>query len=247
MKHTPARRISRGPRVKKLKKVVIQEQYVAITGNFRRALILGQFLYWTEHTFVSDLLLEEDNDRRIAHGEPAIAYKDGWIYKTAKDLLGELMLDCSAETLRREMKFLVDHGYFQTRRHPTYKMDATLQYRVDFLFLMRKLKENGFPLDGYYFSELGTHPDIDVAIPPSVVTIPHTEESNPLPVEAIPESTSTDITISEITSSKVPVRTAVRESEEYVTFDADRLFREVADKVRGEFSHDDLDNDQESL
>jgi len=171
--------------MKKIKSVVIREDYVLITGDFRKALILGQFLYWTEKARDVDKVIEEHNQRRTVSGEEPIPYCEGWIYKSAKELRVELMLDCSEEKIRKEVSLLKDMGYLITRSNPLYGFDRTIQYRVDFLFLCRKLKEIGFGLDGYYFSELGAHPEIDA--------IPHCVGSRPRYVEAIPEITGSEI------------------------------------------------------
>jgi hypothetical protein len=44
----------------KLKRAVIKEEYVALTGSVDKALILNQFVYWSERVRDFDLFVKEE-------------------------------------------------------------------------------------------------------------------------------------------------------------------------------------------
>jgi DNA-binding MarR family transcriptional regulator len=73
----------------------------------------------------------------------------GWIYKTAEELIEELMLNISAVTARRHLTKLVKAGYIDQRHNPKHKWDRTLQYRPNILTIQKDLEAMGYALDGY--------------------------------------------------------------------------------------------------
>ena len=73
--------------MKKLKRVVIKEELVELTGDYRPAIILNQMLYWTERMFDTDNYIREEKTRALnIDTEINIMESKGWIYKTAEDL-----------------------------------------------------------------------------------------------------------------------------------------------------------------
>ena len=44
--------------MEKIKKVVLREDLLAITGDFRKAIILNQFIYWSERVSDADKFIE---------------------------------------------------------------------------------------------------------------------------------------------------------------------------------------------
>ena len=46
---------------KKIKKVVIREDLVAITGDYKKAVILGQFIYWADRVADADKFIQKEN------------------------------------------------------------------------------------------------------------------------------------------------------------------------------------------
>lgn len=144
----------------KLKRVVLKEELAALTGNMFEALILQQHLYWNERTRDFDQFLQEEIDRAGTSGQPterlANAVLDGWVYKSAEQLLDELMLEhtISARTLARHIDSVVEKGYLLRRHNPIHKWDRTWQYRLDLLKLITDLQALGFHLDGYAVGDL---------------------------------------------------------------------------------------------
>ena len=136
--------------VKKLKRAVIKEEFVTITGDFILAVVLNQFIYWSDRVNDFDKMVEEE--RKIASKEgielnqPS---KHGWIYKKAEELIDETMLGISQTSMRNKIKLLVKMGFLAERNNPNYKWDHTKQYRVNFQKLKNELSKHGYSLQGY--------------------------------------------------------------------------------------------------
>ena len=124
----------------KLKRVVIKEELVELTGNYKLALMLNQLLYWTERVgpkrynqFVKEELKREIDDTDNLKG--------GWIYKKAEEIAEELMLNITSETARNWLKELEKQEYILSRKNPYEKWDHTKQYRVNLLKIQSDLKK----------------------------------------------------------------------------------------------------------
>ncbi len=135
---------------RKLKKALIREEFVALTGSFEQAVILNQFLYWTERVKDFDNWIVEENIRRQNHGVGNnINPTSGWIYKTAEELNEEVMLQKSPATILKYLDNMVKNGWIMKRNNPLYKWDRTLQYRVDLNKLESDLLAIGYQLEGF--------------------------------------------------------------------------------------------------
>lgn len=135
--------------IKKLKRAVIKEELIAITGNFIDAVILNQFIYWSERVKDFDEYIKQENDRARKCGQNPQDLTGGWIYKTADDMSSETMLGLSASNIRLHIKALEKAGYISERTNPKYKWDRTKQYRVNLNEIVTALAEKGYTLDGY--------------------------------------------------------------------------------------------------
>lgn len=136
----------------RIKKAVIREDLLSITGDYRRAIILNQFIYWAERVQDADAFIKYENDIAIKNGEEERELLYGWIYKTADDLAEEIMLGLSASQVRKYTSDLVKMGYISKRNNPKYKWDRTLQYRVNLNKIAKDLYEKGYPLSDYNIS-----------------------------------------------------------------------------------------------
>ena len=133
-----------------LKRVVIKEELVELTGDYRPAIILNQFIYWTERMKDTDKYIQEETERALKEDiEINIESSKGWIYKTSEELNEEIMLNMSNATIRKYIKQLIEKGYIQERRNPKYKWDKTMQYRVDIYKIQLDLAKLGYALEGY--------------------------------------------------------------------------------------------------
>lgn len=136
--------------MKPLKRVVIKEELVELTGDFRPALILNQFIYWSERMYDADKYIMEEKERALKEDLVVnIDESKGWIYKTAEELSEEIMTGMSKSTVGRYIKQLVEKGYLIQRRNPKYKWDKTYQYRVNLYKIQLDLGKMGYVLEGY--------------------------------------------------------------------------------------------------
>ncbi len=133
----------------KLKRAVIKEEYIAITGDFEKAIILNQFIYWSERVNDFDVFIKQENDRAIKNGYTETDFLNGWIYKTAEELSQETMLNLSVATIRKHIAGLIQLGFVDERTNPKYKWDRTRQYRVNLVNIAQALFDKGFPFEDY--------------------------------------------------------------------------------------------------
>lgn len=140
----------------KLKRAVIKEELVALTGDFKLAIVLNQMIYWMERRKDFDKFLMEERERQtqfVTEGEaavqPEVKPSNGWIYKKAEELSEETMMGVTPKGMRAYLKTLVERGWLDQRRNPNVAMDRTLQYRVNLLKVQLDLFKLGYALEGY--------------------------------------------------------------------------------------------------
>lgn len=135
-----------------LKRVVVKEEFVALTGDHVKAIILGQLEYWQSRVRDFDKFIAEEKERAATEGKDVVIYEThGWIYKDAEELAEETMLHLNKSTMRRHLKALVDSGYVMERANPHYKWDKTRQYRLNFAQIDQGLLKLGYQLQGWVF------------------------------------------------------------------------------------------------
>lgn len=183
--------------VNKIKKAVLREDLLAITGDFRKAIILNQFIYWSERVSDADKFIKKENEIAKNNGEEERELFYGWIYKTADELAEEIMLGLSASQVRRYVRDLVDMGFISKRNNPKYKWDRTLQYRVNLVNIAKALKEKGYPLSEYKI-EL---PDGLSNVHGCTINEAHMENQSAPDAYAIPETTTREYN-SDITNTE---------------------------------------------
>lgn len=164
----------------KLKRAVVKEELIALTGDWMKAVILNQLIYWSERVSDFDAFIEEEKAR---NSDTSIALTSGWIYKSAKELSNEVMA-VSEDNARTKMDELVKSGLVDRRTNPNYAWDRTYQYRVNIREIQVRLQKLGLALE--------KHPLIASAfsIPSHTECIPSQSESIPSQSGAIPETTS---------------------------------------------------------
>lgn len=137
--------------MEKLNRAIIKEEYVAITGDFIKAIILNQFIYWSERINDVDKYIIEENKRLCQKGDNPIELTDGWIYKTCEELTKETMLNLATSTIRVHISKLVELGFLDERQNPKYKWDRTKQYRVNLINIIKALSDKGYHLQDYKY------------------------------------------------------------------------------------------------
>lgn len=173
----------------RIKKAVIREDLLSITNDFRKAIILNQFIYWSERVSDADKFIEKENEVARNNGEEERELFYGWIYKTAEELSDEVMLGLSASQIRRYVNDLVDMGYISKRNNPKYKWDRSLQYRVNLVKIAKDLKKNGFPLSDY---KIDIPDDENTIAHPCAINGVQMENQSQSDERAIPENTNID-------------------------------------------------------
>lgn len=134
-----------------LKRAVIKEEYIVLTGDMTEAVILNQMIYWSERVHDFDRFIKEEQDRQAASHEKVseMPLLCGWIHKSADELKSEIMSMDSSRTINRKLDDLVEKGYLDRRRNPNSRYDHKYQYRVNFVNLVNALQREGYSLEGY--------------------------------------------------------------------------------------------------
>jgi DNA-binding MarR family transcriptional regulator len=118
--------------------VPIRKEYVLLTGNHISALLLNQFLYWTDKGIPNDLeyFLKEEIQYFGNACEDARTTEHGWIYKSVRDLKEELMLDISQDTISKKIDILIDKGFLYREKNERYHL---YKYRVNLFAILSGL------------------------------------------------------------------------------------------------------------
>lgn len=142
-------------RPRRLRVALVKEELFVLTGNALSARILHQMLYWTERIKDVDALIKEEMERSRTAGSTPVDFplSNGWIYKKADELKEEVLADESEATVRRRLQELVKAGWLHERTNPEHRWDKTLQYRLNFIKLVKDLHQIGYRLDGYTYSD----------------------------------------------------------------------------------------------
>lgn len=139
--------------MKNLKRSVIKEEFIALTSDFKKAVILNQMIYWSERVKDFDKFISEEKRRaEKERQEINIELLNGWIYKTAEELSKETMLGLAPSNVRRHLRELVKKGWLSERTNLNYKWDKTKQYRVNLCKIHEDLKKIGYSLQDYKVS-----------------------------------------------------------------------------------------------
>lgn len=169
----------------RLKRAVIKEELVALTGDWLSALILQQFLFWLDTYSEIDRFIEEEKQR---DANTVIEPTSGWFYKSAEELSSDLMLNVSVSTIQRAVRGLIHKGWLNKRTNPHQKWDRTPQYRPDVLLIQADLEALGYHLSG--FKKLNTMLLSDASMRHCDASMRHSDASTRQPDAAIPESTT---------------------------------------------------------
>lgn len=133
-----------------LKRIIIKQELVELTGDFINAVILNQIIFRSKYAKYGDQLILEEQERAKNHGSIInMPLSCGWIYKTCDDLSEETMLNITRKTMRSRLLYLIEKGWLMERRNPQWKYDKTIQYRPDLNKIRQDLAKLGYALDGF--------------------------------------------------------------------------------------------------
>lgn len=148
--------MSKNGKERKLKRAVIKEELVALTGQWQEAVILQQLLHWTQTINQSDELIRQQVAAFKQMGmekeadEISSLIRDGWFYKSAEELADELM--CMKKTqvnnyLNRleEKKFFKSVPFSPTKR--------TRYIKVNVRYIRDELAKLGYTLEGFVWDD----------------------------------------------------------------------------------------------
>ena len=127
----------------KLKRIVLKEEFVVLTGDAISAVLLDLILHWSHNMKRFDEYVEEERARDPDINMPLT---DGWINKSAKQFEDELMGMASGATIRRKLINLTKQGWIDKRHNPNNVWDRTMQYKPNIRAIQRDLAELGYTL-----------------------------------------------------------------------------------------------------
>lgn len=126
-----------------VKRAVIKEELVKITGDFIKAVILNQFIYWQERTNDIDKYIQQENERAEKAGTAKLELTHGWVCKSDEEIAEETMLGLSACDIQIHIKELIDMELLLEKYSP----GKQKQYRVNFVKLYIKLQDLNYRLE----------------------------------------------------------------------------------------------------
>ncbi len=152
-------RNSRLPQPRKLKRVIIREELVALTGDYKKALLLHQLEYHQSQAYDIDRYLIEESERMMREGggeEPHLTLQPscGWFQRSAKQLSEETFLRISDSSILAHLQYFIEQGWLEERPNPKQKWDRKKQYRLGLLKLKADLEEIGYQLEGWALDSL---------------------------------------------------------------------------------------------
>lgn len=135
---------------RELKRAMVKEELVVLTGSAIDAIILNYFLYCQSRSRTVEKYLAEERQRMTDAGIAMnVAETNGWFYKKAGEVSEETMVGLSDSNVRRRIARMVEKGWLTERSNPYHKWDKTLQYRAELAFIENQLQALGYHLDGW--------------------------------------------------------------------------------------------------
>lgn len=136
--------------IKREKICVLRESFLELTGNYKKAIILNQFVHWaTVKMETDDMYRREFAIYEQANGKVNFTPSYGWIYKSSDELADDTMLGLTRGNMRKYIVELVEAGFLTERRNPNVNWDKTMQYHVNLGFIQQELNKLGYSLDGF--------------------------------------------------------------------------------------------------
>lgn len=111
--------------MKKLKRVIIKEEFVALTGDCVGAIILNQLLIYSDA-----------NDNNVTSIK-------------ISDLVQDTMLNVTLPRIIKRINLLIDNGYIKDKTSIQNQMDSEFQYRVNFDKICEDLELQDYVLQDY--------------------------------------------------------------------------------------------------
>lgn len=148
------------PEPRELKRSIVKEELVALTGNLIDAVILNHLIRCQSQSRQIERFIEEERERLKSIGQELGAPPTrGWFYKKATELSEETMVGLAESNIRTRLKKMIAAGWVMERNNPYIKWDKTKQYRVDIRKISADLETIGYSLDGWLIARISDSED----------------------------------------------------------------------------------------
>lgn len=118
--------------------LLIRASYILLCdGDTCCAALLSVFQYWHEVKLASREQARAHNAAASAAGQSPDQDESCWVYKSAEELVDDLLGMYKDKSVRAALKKLIDAGFIQQRRNPRFQFDNKPQY----LFVVDKVQE----------------------------------------------------------------------------------------------------------
>lgn len=185
--------------IEKNQVAIIRRELLELTGNYKLAIILNQFIYWSAIKIASDKMIAKELEILEKEGEK-LNYRPtkGWIYKSAEEISEETMMGLSKSNIRKYIKELVDRGFLLERTNPNVRWDRTLQYFVNLGYIQQELHKLGYNLHGYNLSEKmeineTEHPSFKTELQSNKTELQNAQNSTAIPENTIENTINNNI------------------------------------------------------
>jgi hypothetical protein len=128
---------------KKNRAVPIREELVAVTGDFKLAVVLGQLMYDCNLHPEIAVYIDEERDNRSRSKRSAA---HGWIYMPAAELCDKTLMGVAPKTMRLWLHQLAEKGFIEIRKNQMDAYDQTHEYRINLVAIESAIRLAGFDL-----------------------------------------------------------------------------------------------------
>ena len=106
--------------MRKLKRVVVKEEFVALTGDIEKAILLNYLIVKSE------------------------LYPDRWVKKTADEISKETLLNKHKSSILRIINSLQENGWIEKKKIQESPFDKTYSYKVNIEKISSDLRKLGY-------------------------------------------------------------------------------------------------------
>lgn len=148
--------------VRPLKRTILREEFLILTGSPLRALVLNQFLYWTGRFFEFDRIILEEKIAATQSGNQSphdfLCFQNkAWFFKRMVDLKDEIMLDVSDDDLWSSVVYLIQNDWVESQKIDENDQKDTFRFCCHIQKIQQDLGQLGYVLP--HFSLLGSPAD----------------------------------------------------------------------------------------
>lgn len=128
---------------KKNRAVPIREELVAITNDYKLAIVLGQLMYDCNLHPELTVYIDEERSNRSQEKQ---SDTHGWIYMPAAEMCDRTLMGVAPKTMRLWFHQLAAMGFIDVRKNTIDSYDQTHEYRINLVAIEVAIKNEGFDL-----------------------------------------------------------------------------------------------------